>query len=50
MIILHVQCVRVWQVDIRRVNPYQAAIYVIGRSLAAFDDDHLIPTFGFGVL
>jgi E3 ubiquitin-protein ligase RGLG len=37
------------QVDIRRVNPYQAAIYVIGRSLAAFDDDHLIPTFGFGV-
>ncbi|XP_078163183.1 E3 ubiquitin-protein ligase RGLG2-like [Carex rostrata] len=29
-------------------NPYEQAISIIGRSLAKFDDDNLIPCFGFG--
>ncbi|XP_020203753.1 E3 ubiquitin-protein ligase RGLG2 isoform X2 [Cajanus cajan] len=30
------------------LNPYEQAISIIGKSLAAFDDDNLIPCFGFG--
>eukprot|EP01112_Ceratiomyxa_fruticulosa_P021125 TRINITY_DN735_c0_g1_i1.p1 TRINITY_DN735_c0_g1~~TRINITY_DN735_c0_g1_i1.p1 ORF type:complete len:277 (+),score=48.16 TRINITY_DN735_c0_g1_i1:1097-1927(+) len=30
------------------LNPYQEAITIIGKTLEAFDDDKLIPTFGFG--
>ncbi|XP_072981171.1 E3 ubiquitin-protein ligase RGLG5-like isoform X2 [Typha angustifolia] len=29
-------------------NPYEQALSIIGRTLAKFDDDNLIPCFGFG--
>lgn len=29
-------------------NPYETAISVIGKTLALFDEDNLIPCFGFG--
>lgn len=29
-------------------NPYEKAISVIGKTLATFDEDNLIPCFGFG--
>lgn len=29
-------------------NPYEKAICIIGKTLAPFDEDNLIPCFGFG--
>ncbi|KAH7577280.1 hypothetical protein ACOSP7_001872 [Xanthoceras sorbifolium] len=30
------------------LNPYEQAISILGKTLAAFDEDNLIPCFGFG--
>jgi E3 ubiquitin-protein ligase RGLG len=30
------------------LNPYEQAISIIGKTMAEFDEDNLIPCFGFG--
>lgn len=32
----------------RRLNPYQRVVQIISKTLEPFDDDNLIPTYGFG--
>ncbi|KAA6363469.1 MAG: putative Copine family protein 2, partial [Streblomastix strix] len=34
--------------DCTVINPYMEVIHLLGETLEPFDDDHIIPTFGFG--
>jgi E3 ubiquitin-protein ligase RGLG len=36
------------EINTRQWNPYQRAIDIIGRTLEKFDDDKMIPVYGFG--
>lgn len=35
-------------INSKKLNPYQRVMQIISRTLEPFDDDHLIPAYGFG--
>jgi len=42
------KCLHWLDPNMQQLNPYQQAIMCMTRTLEAFDDDHLIPAYGFG--
>ncbi|KAF0694982.1 Aste57867_14170 [Aphanomyces stellatus] len=44
----HGKCLHAIDPNGANMNPYQSVIAILGRTLESFDDDKLIPVFGFG--
>eukprot|EP01099_Mayorella_cantabrigiensis_P006740 TRINITY_DN5731_c0_g1_i1.p1 TRINITY_DN5731_c0_g1~~TRINITY_DN5731_c0_g1_i1.p1 ORF type:complete len:285 (-),score=43.35 TRINITY_DN5731_c0_g1_i1:112-966(-) len=42
------RCLHTLSGDPTIMNPYQSVIRILGQTLAVFDDDNMIPVFGFG--
>jgi len=42
------KCLHALDPNMQILNPYQQVLMIMARTLEPFDDDHLIPAFGFG--